>query len=283
MGGVIMNCELIQDQFSAFVDYEISVEERLHIEQHLIGCESCREQVTQFLAIGNLMRQSEPLADTEAIWERVAAQMNAQSISVVRHNAISPRFIYAILATAASVSLIWFAISASRNDGSSDHATSHSEHQHSSLAVDFQDVFRSAQKEPKAAIAKLVAKYQGQELNDAATTAYLGYEPALFKSLPVGFTRTATQVLNMPCCKCSASICERRDGTSLVVFEHKEEQPFWFGDAASHETQCAGESCKIVESAGQLAVSWKAQDRQLTMIGANDLSEVTAWVESMKL
>ncbi|MCU0713814.1 MAG: hypothetical protein MUC43_17280 [Pirellula sp.] len=59
----------------------------------------------------------------------------------------------------------------------------------------------------------------------------------------------------------------------------------WFGDSPSIETQCAGKTCKIVESesAGQLAVSWKSEDRQLTMIGANDISEVNQWVASMKL
>jgi anti-sigma factor RsiW len=278
-----MNCEWVQDQLSSFIDHEVGPEERLRIEQHLEGCESCRAEVSQLMAVGNLMRQSELIVDTQAVWERVASQLDGQPITIVRNNANSPKWIYAILATAASVILVWVAFSVSHTDNTSDHAHVHSEHQHASMAVDFQDVFRSAQKEPKAAIARLVAKYQGQELNEAATTAYLGYEPALFKTLPVGFTRVSTHVLNMPCCKCSATICERNDGTSMVVFEHKEEQPMWFGDASSIDTQCAGKSCKIIESEGKLAVSWKSKDRQLTMIGANDLSEVSEWVEAMNL
>jgi Putative zinc-finger len=282
-----MKCDLVQDRLSAFIDNEVGVDEQLRIEQHLKTCESCRSQVSQFLAIGNLMRQSEQVVDTDAVWNRVSGHFGNDPHLVIHSQATSPilmrKWVYAILATAASLAIFSFVASRSRLGDLTENGDLHAKHEHAALAVDFQEVFRSAQKEPRVAVAKLVAKYQGQELNKAETITYLGYEPALFRSLPAGFTRASTHVLNMPCCKCSATICERRDGTSLVVFEHKEEQPMWFGDASSIETQCAGQTCKIIESAGQLAVSWKSHDRQLTMIGANDISEVSTWVETMKL
>jgi hypothetical protein len=67
------------------------------------------------------------------------------------------------------------------------------------------------------------------------------------------------------------------------VFEHKDEQPVWFGNAPCIETQCAGKPCKIVESAGSLAVTWQSNDRQLTMVGAKDVSEVSEWVSALKM
>ena len=236
--------------------------------------------ISQFRSIGRFMRQAELRVDIDAVWERVAVQLDNAPVVPISTKTAPKNWAYAILATAASISLVWFV---ARYNASTEHGRDENEHQHSLLAVDFQDVFRLTKADPKAAIAKLVAKYQGQELSQTAATDYLGYEPALFKSAPEGFARVSTHVLNMPCCKCSATLCERSDGTSLIVFEHKDEQPVWFGDAPSIETQCSGTTCKIVESAGQLAVSWKNQDRQLTVVGANDLAEVNQWVTSMKL
>lgn len=100
-----------------------------------------------------------------------------------------------------------------RNTGTEEHDANALSHNHASLAVDFAEVLRSAKSEPKQAIATLVSKYEGNEFSNEETSKYLGYEPAVFNSVPVGFTRVSTHVLNMPS-KCSATICERSDGTS---------------------------------------------------------------------
>ena len=273
-----MNCDWIEDKLSAYIDKEVREENRRQVEEHCNQCEGCRTMISQFKSIGRLMRQSEQRVDTDAVWERVAVQLDHAQVVPISMKTSNSSWVYAILATAASIALVWFLVRDSSKEHRHDDA-----HQHPSLAVDFQEVFRLTKTEPEAAIATLVAKYQGQELNRTAATDYLGYEPALFKSVPEGFVRVSTHVLNMPCCKCSATRCERSDGTSLIVFEHKDEQPVWFGDSPSIETQCSGTTCKIIESAGQLAVSWKNQDRQLTVVGANDLAEVNQWVASMKL
>ncbi len=273
-----MNCNWVEDRLSAYIDSELAIDEIRHVEQHCSACEKCQAMVSEYQAIGTLIRQSEPRVDTEEVWERVAARLDDNSIAPISKRALPQSWVYGLLATAASIALIWIV---AKNNSSSEYGDE--SHKHAALAVDFQDVVRLAKTEPKAAIAMLVLKYQGKELDPKATADYLGYEPAIFKKSPEGFARVSTHVLNMPCCKCSASICERSDGTSLIVFEHKDEQPVWFGDSPSIETQCSGKSCKIVESVGHLAVSWKNQDRQLTMIGARDIDEVNQWVASMGL
>ncbi len=273
-----MKCKLLEERLSPYIDKKVGEEERLQIEAHCEQCDACRSLVAQFVAMGSLMRQSESRVDTDAVWDKVAAQLDSCEVMPITTNANLKSWLLPILATAASLALFWFVI---RND-SSNHDGDQT-HEHAALAVDFQEVIQSAKTEPRAAIAKLVSKYQGKELDKNAATKYLGYEPALFQSMPEGFARVSTHILNMPCCKCSATICERGDGTSLIVFEHKDEQPVWFGDSPSIETQCSGKTCKIVEAAGQLAVSWKNEDRQLTLIGANDIAEVSQWVASMKL
>ena len=267
------------DKLSVYIDNEVGDEDRRQIEEHCLDCESCRTMISRYMSIGRLMRQAEERVDTDVVWEQVVVRLDNAKVAPISTRAANKNWIYAILATAASITLFWFVV---RDNTFRDHRNDDS-HQHSSLAVNFQDVFKLVKTEPKAAIAKLVTKYQGQELDQKAATDYLGYEPALFKNVPEGFARVSIHVLNMPCCKCSATLCERSDGTSLIAFEHKDEQPFWFGDSSTIETQCSGTTCKIVESAGQLAVSWKNQDRQLTIVGANDLAEVNQWVASMKL
>jgi hypothetical protein len=273
-----MNCNWFEDRLSAYIDNELVDEEIRQLELHCQDCESCRSVVLRYRSMGTLMRQSEPSVNIDGIWERVAARLDDSPIVSVSIKSQKKYWANAILVAAASIGIVWFV---ARNNPPSKHGDA--SHDHASLAVDFQDVIRSAKKEPKAAIAKLVAKYRGEELDFETTANYLGYEPAIFKSVPVGFARVSTHVLNMPCCKCTASICERQDGTSMIVFEHKDEQPLWFGDCPSIETQCSGRTCKIVESSGQLAVSWTNADRQLTMIGANDLTEINDWIASMKL
>ncbi len=267
----------IADRLSAYIDNALGADDVHIIKQHCSTCEMCRALVSQYQAMGTLMRQSEAHVDTEELWERVSSRLEGSAIVPISPRSQLKNWVYAILATAASLTLMWIVA----NNSSSKHANE--THEHAALAVDFQEVIRSAKSEPKIAIAKLVAKYQGKELDARAAADYLGYEPAVFKSAPEGFARVSTHVLNMPCCKCSASICERDDGTSVIVFEHKDEQPVWFGDSPSIDTQCSGKTCKIVETAGLLAVSWKNQDRQLTIVGANDIAEVNQWVASMNL
>ncbi len=268
----------IADRLSAYIDNELAAEDVHQIEQHCSTCEMCRVLVSQYRAIGTLMRQSEVHVDTEHIWERVSARLDDGPIVPISTRYQPKNWVYAMLATAASIALIWFV---AKSNLLSEHGDE--THKHAVLAVDFQEVIRSAKNEPRTAVAKLVAKYQGKELDSVATADYLGYVPAVFNRVPAGFARASTHVLNMPCCKCSASICKRNDGTSLILFEHKDEQPVWFGDSPSIETQCSGKTCKIIETAGQLAVSWKNQDRQLTIVGASDIAEVNQWVASLSL
>lgn len=275
----VADCEWVEERLSAYIDNELAAEDRLRIEEHCEQCRTCRELIAQFVSIGSLMRQSEPSVDVEAVWDKVAANLDNHTVAPATIKSNPRSWGYAALATAASIALIWFV---ARNESSTEHDGERS-HEHSALAVDFQEVIEHAKNEPQTAITMLAAKYKGQVLDQESASKFLGYEPAVFQNVPQGFARVSTHGLNMPCCKCSATICQREDGTSLIVFEHKDEQPVWFGDSPSIETQCSGKTCKIIESAGQLAVSWKNDDRQMTLIGATDIAEVNQWVEQMKL
>ncbi len=280
----MITCNHFADQLSAFIDHELDADTSKLMASHMEHCEQCKKTAQEYLAIGSLIRVAEPVIDTEAMWDRVELQLLPQKVLAPSRKwkwmDWSEGYRTPAFAVAASVLLLVSLVSYfNPSFNGSDEAL----HDHASLAVDFAEVFRYAKANPKQAVDKLASKFEGRELSREETTEYLGYEPALFNSVPEGFTRVSTHVLNMPCCKCSATICERSDGSSLIVFEHKDEQPVWFGVSPAIDTQCAGKSCKIVESAGQLAVSWRNQDRQITIVGANDITEVNNWVSSLKL
>ena len=278
-----MNCETFSAGLSEYMDRELDAVLKDQMLLHAESCESCQNKLQSFQRIGEWMRESELPVDTERIWSRISSSLPAKSRIADR---LSMKWILPGLAIAASLAFLITRIDWSPSNGK--HSENHLSHDHAaldhdSLAVDFRHVIELAQIDPRQAIASHVDKYEGKELDAQAATQFIGYRPSLFGKVPVGFERVSTHVLKMPCCKCSATICQRKDGKSLIVFEHKDEQPVWFGDLPSIETQCSGTQCRIIESAGELAVSWRQKDRQFTMIGATDLAEVSQWVETVRL
>ena len=274
-----MNCKEVADKLSQFMDGELDSALNERVSLHIESCDACKKDLESFRRIGVWMREVEAPVDTEVTWNRIEAAIPSKMRLSERR---LMKWIVPALALAASVGfvvarVVWYPT----NGTNSPHE--HAVHEHGSLAVDFRNVIDFAKSEPQRAISSLVEKYEGKQLDADAATKYIGYRPALFNRLPDGFQRISSHVLNMPCCKCTATVCQRPNGTSLIVFEHKDEQPVWFGDLPCIETQCSGKQCRIIESAGQLAVSWRQNDRQFTMIGAADVAEVSQWVETLKL
>lgn len=120
-----------------------------------------------------------------------------------------------IPSTAVAASLTFVIVSlALRPSGDRELAVTESQDKHvhdrDSLAVDFQQVMELALSSPNQAISSLVEKYAGVQKNANESTRLIGYRPLLFDAIPIGFERVSTHVRNMPCCKCTASICVRK-------------------------------------------------------------------------
>jgi hypothetical protein len=280
MGGLIaVNCKEVADKLSPFLDGELDSGLNARVSLHIESCDACKRDLESFRRIGERMREVEAPVDTELTWGRIEAAIPSKLRLSERR---SMKWLVPALALAASVGFVlarvtWYPTSGTNTQH--EHAT----HEHGSLAVDFRNVIEFAQLEPQKAISNLVEKYEGKQLDAESATKYIGYRPALLTRVPDGFQRVSTHVLKMPCCKCTATVCQRPNGTSVIVFEHKDEQPVWFGELPSIDTQCSGTQCRIIESAGQLAVSWRQKDRQFTMVGAADVAEVSQWVETLKM
>jgi len=271
-----MNCEIANSKLSTFLDGELDSSEQIEVQKHISDCELCRTELGCFERLGECLRNAESPVDIDSMWSSIESRLH------VERPLSSPRFFsrQAGFAIAASMLFIIGGITWIRQAGmlKSGNAGQH----HASMAVDFQPVIEFASSDPVKAIQGLVEKYRGKKLSPSETEKYLGYQPATLKSVPSGFELVSTHVLDMPCCKCSATICQRVDGSSLIVFEHKDDQPLWFGENSGQVEQCAGVQCRIVDSVGDLAVSWKQGQRQFTLIGASDRSEIERWIETLK-
>ena len=82
------------------------------------------------------------------------------------------------------------------------------------------------------------------------------------------------------------SFCRRGDGSTLVIFEHDDEETTeWFGGRPEITTSCNGERCCLVELDDRIAASWKRGKRHMTLIGVQDVAEVNqmvAWLDEKR-
>ncbi len=154
------------------------------------------------------------------------------------------------------------------------------EHQHAAVFGHYLALF---QQDPEKAQSMLLAKYEGETLDANNAVRHVGYRPAVAEGLPEGYAIEGTFVMEMPCCRCVQSVCRRTDGSVLVIFEHDDEQPKWFGKRPGTMADCGGKQCSLVGLDSQLAASWKRGERHITIIGARDLAEVgkmVTWLEA---
>ena len=98
------------------------------------------------------------------------------------------------------------------------------------------------------------------------------------KGLPPGYTLDKVYLLKMPCCTCTQVVCRKEDGQSISIFEHDADQPVWFGRRPTVECRCHDMPTSVVQVGDRLAATWKNGQRYVTIIGANDLKEVTDFV-----
>jgi len=268
-----MDCREVQNRMSAVFDGELSAELRLAAMQHVSRCPRCEEELAVFGKMSVMVRglpDPEPPAE---IWADIEAALDAgKEAPVTKRKSAQDGFAWRrpliLLATVASVVVLagvgWFA-------AKTWYASGH----HRELAAAFEEYLEHFAGNPETAQNVLLAKYGGEPVNMDDAAKQLGYRPAVAAGLPSGYSVEATYVLNMPCCTCVQSICRRDDGQLFVIFEHDEQQPAWFEDRPTVEAACGGCACTFAETDRGLVVSWNADKRALTVVGARDLAEVT--------
>jgi hypothetical protein len=278
-----MNCLEVKELLSAYYDDELSSDKRTALAEHLAGCDDCTHQLRGFRrlsAMANRLTHPEPPTQ---LWHQIEDQLDLEHaadpelsgffawMGWTRYPAV--RF---GLATAAAIliAVVWFGYRTSLEHGG--------DHQMAAVFGEYLEEFR---RDPDAAQQILLANYESQIVDAEQAVQTVRYRPAVAGGMPAGYSVESTYVMKMPCCKCVQCICKRRDGTTIAIFEHDDEEPDWFGDRPTTKAICNGTRCRLVELDDRIAASWKRGKRYITVIGVRDTAEVdqlVAWFDDRR-
>ncbi len=298
-----MNCKETQDLLSAFYDDELSVDVRAAVAEHLQDCQGCARALTEYEQLSGAFSRTAAPPVPPSVWGQIVQGLDAdnatESVGRVKPlPAVAPavelassanadrspnrrwsRATYQRLAIAASILLVFgLSVWISRHDTMSD-----TDHGHSKEFVATMDHYlRALPENPDEAEQFLLDKYDGKVVAPDEAVRLVGYRPAVADGLPQGYSLASTSVLKMPCCTCVKAVCKRQDGSTLVLFEHDDEEVDWFGDRASSMAMCGDKECCLVDLDSSIAATWREGPRSVTAVGVKDQEEVTALVRWFK-
>ncbi len=93
-----MNCETMEELLSAYIDGEVSEEERQTVEQHVALCASCRATVQDFSTAQTFVRTLPIFDAPQGFRQRVTARVERSSRMWFRIRQFVPRFAFGTVA-----------------------------------------------------------------------------------------------------------------------------------------------------------------------------------------
>ena len=269
-----MICAEVQKQMSAYLDSELSDADCQSIAAHLDGCTACSEVLAGFQSLSAVAKDFDAPSPPSDLWRGIEMSLDDEKLQIVALESPGQqrrRYVLAPWSTAAAILLIaTAAIWSSRGVWNS--------HDHESMEANF-DVFLAAYSaNPEQAHETLVRAYDGQLISRDTAVKRLGYTPAALDGKLADANPEESYLLEMPCCRCSLTVCRRSDGSVLTVLEHDVPQPEWFGDRSRSECVCDGVPTDVVQVDDVLAASWRLGERFVTVIGPRNLDDVTELV-----
>ena len=264
-----MNCSQIQDLLSAYFDGELPDESNRTVTEHLESCSDCTGELAGFRNLSAMAGRFPTPPSPKSNWRQLENALDDESaVAPDRRNGHWRMSWRRHLALAATMLLVV-------GLGWTGYKMAAPEHKHARVFGHYLEEF---QRDPARAQGMLLTEYKGEPLDAGSAIQTVGYRPAVANGLPEGYSIESTYVMEMPCCTCVQTLCKRSDGSVLVVFEHDDEQPNWFGGLPDIIANCGGMQCSLVELESQLAASWKRGKRHMTIIGARDVAEVDKMV-----
>ena len=277
-----MDCSEVQELLSSYFDDELASDTRKAVADHVGSCADCKGELSRFEVLSSLARGLDVASPAQRIWSQLEPQLDRES----SEHEVRPR--RAVLwfrtrigqvAMAATIVvaavLVWAGYSAWFQAD-----------EHDGFAAEFSQYLEEFRANPDGAQQFLLAKYEGQTVDAEQAVGLVGYRPAIADGLPQGYSVTSTYVMKMPCCTCVQCLCNRGDGSTIVIFEHDDEETTeWFGDRPELTVDCNGTRCRVVELDDALAASWKSDNGHITVVGIRDVAELTrlvAWLEERK-
>lgn len=274
---------------SGYFDGELAGDQRADMASHLEVCASCQKEISTFQQLSTLANEiPAPVVDQDT-WRQIENKLDARSSTLpsdpkndTRETALRgptppvPNW-RSPLGWAIAASLLLFC-------GWLGYRTWFDEEQgaeHEFEAV-FADYLKEFRDDPRKAQQVLLRNYEGVRVEPARADQSVGYEPVVAGGVPPEYSIESTYVMNMPCCTCVQCVCTHEDGSTIVIFEHDDADPHWFGDREKREQVCAGKTCEIVGLEDSIAATWRQGNRHLTVVGLKDSGQVdrlVAWFE----
>lgn len=295
------DCNTVRSHLSAYHDGELSAELAATVAKHIESCESCAAELSAFESIGSAFAQTQIPAKPSDLWQRIERELptTAEPVTLSKRFGVWVRespYGAGLVSMAASVLVLlgaglWYgeerggvkemgsggAMAMHGSDGHSHDGDMSAEHmaEFAGVMTDYLQILPS---DPDAAERMLLAKYNGEKVDADGAVKLVGYRPIVSGELPKGYSLASTSVLKMPCCTCVKAVCKRSDGSTLVLFEHDDEETAWFGDRPSTMAMCGDKDCCLVDLDSSIAATWKQGTRSVTAVGVRDQEEVTTLV-----
>lgn len=269
-----MNCKAAKPLLSAYYDGELPPEERTKVANHVVDCPICSAELASYQWLSGLaMRLPEPTV-APVLWAGVPEEAAGKKAPRgAKTTAVRADFGWerwaAIAATVMVAIGAWWGASGLVPSGS---------HAHPSDLTEFLSVMGS---DPKSAQQALLNRFGGRLVSLDEASRVLGYRPAAAAGLPGGWEVKEAFLLDMPCCTCAQVICTNLEGRSVAVFEHEAERAIEFRGKPETECLCHGKPTRLVESDAALAATWNNGERYVTLVGAQNLDEVNAFVAQL--
>ncbi len=285
-----MNCIEIQDLLSPYYDDELLTDARASVAEHVRQCETCSELLAGYQKLSNSISAAPIGRVSDNVWASVIEELDrarelpeqpkvlATSSTKVERPWLT-RATYQRLAIAASMLLVLgLSVWPQRHNTSTDAHDGHG----AEFVATMDHYLEILPKNPNRADQFLLDKYDGKVVAPEQAISLVGYRPAVADGLPEGYTLASTSVLKMPCCTCFKAVCKRNDGSTLVLFEHDDEEAAWFGERPTSMAMCGDKQCCLVNLDSSIAATWRMGARSVTAVGVRDQHEVANLVDWFK-
>lgn len=305
-------CQSLQNQLSAYHDGELSSADAAAVQRHVGRCPRCAAELDAFTRMGDGLRADAAHPSSAGLWQAIearlddehgwsAAEMPAPTAASAPQTARASQGAASeggwlpaspLVATmAASVLLLvglgWWSGETPQQHTLSTAASPHADRSHAlaheshgehephdaQFATVMQRYLERFPSDPERAERELFAHYEGRRVDAEAAAHLVGYRPLATGELPEGYSFASTSVLQMPCCTCVKTVCRRSDGTALVLFEHTDVQPDWFGPRPVNRAVCGDKDCCLVQLDSSIAATWEHGSRSVTAVGLRDHQE----------
>jgi len=301
------DCQSVQPHLSAYHDGELSAAQSGAVEKHIKSCEACAAELTSFESLRVVFDQLPVPAKPTDLWQRIQRELPTTVEPAIEQVTLSRKFGVwirespygaGLVSMAASVLVLlslglWYggeerwgegemgSRGAMAMHGSDGH--SHDDEMSATHMAEFanvmSDYLQKLPSDPDAAEQMLLSKYHGEKVDADGAVKLVGYRPIISGGLPEGYSLASTSVLKMPCCTCVKVVSKRSDGSTLVLFEHDDDEAAWFGDRPSTMAMCGDKNCCLVDLDSSIAATWKQGTRSVTAVGVRDQEEVATLVK----